>query len=268
MLYNCNRKIAGVLIEQNLGLIAYKLYDLVETYKKTKTGMKKIMPLIKKYYPGRYDDLTPEEFIKLHESKPIEEVYYFNVGCFSDYSPELVDEWMDELGLESQSEILVPEDSVTDLEELKANLSAEEYEKAVKSMKGKMIPVRKKLQVGSLYLEELYHIPTYSNKVTTSMFDVDINPKRDEPILGRGRYRATGQKIGEQELTVLLSRNARQFLSAVRSESAQEDNQMFLNSLLGLGLSVVGSDGYFQGGSSLKSEMNKMKTKFKLKGQK
>lgn len=263
-----NRKIAGVLIEQNLGLIANKIYDLVEDYKRTKTGMKKIMPLVTKYYPGRYDDLTVDEFIKLHESKPIEEVYYFNVGCYSDYSPEKVDVWMDELGLESQSEILVPEETVTDLDELKTNLSEEEYDEVVKNMKGKMVPVGKKLQVGTVYLEELYHIPIYSNKVTTSMYDIDINPKRDEPILGRGRYRLTGQKIGEQELTVLLSRNARQFLSSVRAQTAQEDNQMFLNSLLGLGLSIVGPDGYSQGGSSLKSEMNKMKTKFKLKNQK
>ena len=80
------------------------------------------MPLIKKYYPGRYDTLTPEEFVKLHESKPIEEVYYFNVGCYSDYTPEMVDGWMDELGIESQSEILVPEETVTDLEELKLNI--------------------------------------------------------------------------------------------------------------------------------------------------
>lgn len=263
-----NRKIAGVLIEQNLGLIANKLYELVEDYKRTKTGMKKIMPLIKKYYPGRYDTLTPEEFVKLHESKPIEEVYYFNVGCYSDYTPELVDGWMDELGIESQSEILVPEETVTDLDELKLNLSEEEYDELVKSMKGKMVPVGKKLQVGPLTLMELYHIPIYSNKVTTSMYDVDINSKKDEPILGKGRYRQTGQKIGEQELSVLLSRNARSFLNSARSQTAQEDNQMFLNSLLGLGLSVVGHDGYLQGGSSLKSEMNKMKTKFKLKNQK
>ena len=42
------------------------------------------------------------------------------------------------------------------------------------------------------------------------MYGVDINEKRDEPIMGRGRYRVTGQKIGEMELSVLLSRNAKQ----------------------------------------------------------
>lgn len=258
-----NRKIAGVLIEQNLGLIANKVHSLVDEYKTSAAGKKKILPLVNKYYSDRYADMSVEEFIKLHDSKPIEEIYYFNVGCYSDYTPELVDKWMDELGLESQSEILAPEETVTDLEELKANLSEEEYDEIVKSMKGKLVPIRKKLQVGPLNLLELYHIPTYSNKVTTSMFDADINPKRNEPILGHGRYRETGQKIGEQELAILLSRNNKTFLNSVRAQSAQEDNQTFLNSLLGLGLSVVGDDGYLQGGSSLKSEMKGLKTKFK-----
>lgn len=37
----------------------------------------------------------------------------------------------------------------------------------------------------------------YSNKVTSSMFGVDVNEFKDDPIMGRGRYRQTGQKIGE-----------------------------------------------------------------------
>ena len=59
-----------------------------------------------------------------------------------------------------------------------------------------------------------------------------MNPKRDEPILGRGKDRLTGQKIGEMELSVLLSRNARPFLQKARESTAREDNQIFLNNLL------------------------------------
>ena len=124
------------------------------------------------------------------------------------------------------------------------------------------------LQCGWMTLEELYHIPSYSNKVTTSMYGVDINEKRDEPIMGRGRYRVTGQKIGEMELSVLLSRNAKQFISGSRKDTAREDNQTFLNNLLGLGLTVVDDEGFNQGGSSLKQDLKTMKTKFRLKNQK
>ena len=180
-----NRKIAGVLMEQSLGNCVHRIYDLVEEWKRTKTGQKKIKPLIEKYYPGRYTDLTVDEFIDLHNSKPIEEVYYLEVGCFSDFTPEIVEKWMDELGVESQSEILMPESEVADLGELKEVLSPEEYEKVRSGMTGKFVPVQKKLQCGWMTLEELYHIPSYSNKVTTSMYGVDVSSKRDEPILGK-----------------------------------------------------------------------------------
>lgn len=223
------------------------------------------MPLIKKYYPGRYDKMEVDEFIKLHESKPIEEVYYFNVGCYSDLTQEQVQEWLDELGLESQSEILMPTSDITDLEELKANLSPEEYEKVVRKMKGKYTKVDRPLQCGWMTLEELYHIPSYSNKVTSSLFGVDVSFRKDEPILGHGRYRETGQKINELDLSVLLSRNVRPFLESVRKGTDKEQNQLFLNNLLGLGLTVKTDEGYRQGGSSFRSDIGKMKSKFRLK---
>lgn len=256
-----NRKIAGVLIEEELGLIAHRLHDMVDEYKDDKSKQSKIMPLISKYYP-RYSSYTLDQFLDLHNKKPIEEVYYFTVGCFSKFTPEKVAEWMDELGIESQSEILMPESELTDLKELKDNLPPEEYEKVVSKMKGKFIPVEKKLQCGWMTLEELYHIPSYSSKVTTSLFGVDVNPKRDEPILGKGRYRETGQKIGEMELAVLLSRNARKYINIAREDTAKEQNQMFLNNLLGLGLTVTDSKGYNQGGSRLKEDFTRMKNKY------
>lgn len=260
-----NRKIAGVLLEQSLGNCAHRISDLVEEYKKTATGKKKIMPLMEMYYPGRYSKMTVDEFIKFHEKNPIEEVYYFNVGCYSDYTPEKIQKMMDELGVESQSKILMPQEQVTDLGELKANLSEEEYNLIVDGMRGKFIPIDKPLQCGWMTMQELYHIPSYSSKVTTSFYGVDVDPKRNEPIMGRGKYRVTGQKIGEMELDVLLSRNAKQYIAAARKDTAKEDNQMFLNNLLGLGLTVSDDKGYNQGGSDLKARMTRMKTKFRLK---
>lgn len=253
-------------MEFALGNIAHRLHDLVDEYKKTKTGQKKIKPLLEKYYPGRFDSMTTEEIINRHNSSPIEEMYYFNVGCFSTkFTPELVNEWSDELGVESQSKILMPENELTDLDELKENLDPEEYEQVVKNITGKFIEVDKPLMTGYMCLEELYHIPSYSNKVTTSLYGVDVNPRRDEPILGRGRYRLTGQKIDEMSLSVLLSRNAKKFIESTRKDTATEDNQLFLNNLLGLGLTVVDDKGFNQGGSSLKKELNDLKVKFRRK---
>lgn len=142
-----------------MGAIANHLHDEVERLKKTATGRKKIMPLINKYYEGRYKNLTVEEFIKLHETSKMEDVYGFKVGCFSKYTPAMIQEWMDELGVSTQAEVLMPEKDLTDLDELKANLSPDEYQKVVNSMEGKFIKVDKPLMTGVMHLERLYHMP-------------------------------------------------------------------------------------------------------------
>lgn len=67
------------------------------------------------------------------------------------------------------------------------------------------------------------------------------------------------------ELAVLLSRNAKQFIENARKDTAKEDNQMFLNNLLGLGLTVVDEKGYNQGGSNLKKNLEALKVKFRRK---
>ena len=264
-----NRKIPSVLLESSLSNIAYRIHDLVDKYKETKTGKTKIMPMINKYYPGRYDRLDVEDFIKLHDKSRVEDVYYFNVGSYSTkFTPELVEKWSSELGVTSQSKILMPSKDLSDLDELKAELSAEEFEKVTKEMDGKYTEVDKPLMCGYMHIEELYHIPTYSNKVTSSLFGVDINERRDSPIMGKGKYRTTGQKIGEMELSAYLARSARSFISETRKDTAREDNQTFLNNLLGLGLTVSDGQGYNQGGSALKTKLNQMKVKFRLKNQK
>jgi hypothetical protein len=220
------------------------------------------MPLVNKYYEGRYKDLTVEQFIDLHEHSKLEDVYGFKVGCFSKFTPAKIQEWMDELGVSTQSEVLMPETELTDLGELKENLSPEEYEATVKEMAGKFIKVEKPLMTGQMVMERLYHMPQYSNKVTTDMQD----QRKADPIAGRGRYRKTGQSIGEMELSVLLSRSSKKFIEASRQGVEREFNQRFLDNLLGLGMMVVDDKGYGQGGSNLKDSLNKMKTKYRLKG--
>ena len=256
-----NRKIPSVISEVALGNCAHKIHDLVEVYKKTAAGKKKILPLVTKIYPGRFDNLTVDDFITLHNSSRLEDVYYFNVGCYSKYNPEKIQKIMDELGVTTQAEVYLPETDVTDLEELKENLPKEEYDKVVESMKGKFKKVEKPLMAGYVTIEHLYHIPSYSNKVSS---DLVPNIKNAEPISGRGRYRVDGQKIGEIELAALLSRNAKKFIRTYREHSEKELNQRFLDNLLGLGLMVVDDKGYAMGGSALKTSMNAMKRKYGL----
>lgn len=191
-----NRKIPSVNMEQLLSSCAVKIHDLVEERKDNPKQKDSIMNLMKKYYPGRYDSMDVDEFIKYHETHRLEDVYYFNVGSFSTkFTPKLIDEWADELGVTPQSKILIPTKTVSDLKELKESLSEKEYDEVVKGLEGKYTAIDKPLSCGPMNLIELYHIPTYSNKVTSSMFGIDVNEYKDSPIMGRGKYRMTGQKI-------------------------------------------------------------------------
>lgn len=186
-----NRKIPAVILENQLGLIAHHLHDKVDELKKTKTGQKQIKPLLKKYYGNRFEGMEVEEIIRQHENSPISEIYYFNVGSYSKYTPELVEGWMDELGLKSQLKTMIPADQLIDWEEVEESLGKEEADKLREEKKGKFQEVDKPLQAGYMTLERLYHIPSYSNKVSSSMFYRDVNPKNGQPIMGRGKYRLT-----------------------------------------------------------------------------
>lgn len=180
-------------MESLLGSCIHKIYNLVESYKSTKEGKEKIMPLIEKYYPGRYTNMTVDEFIDLHNKSKIEDVYYINVGSYSrKYTPQFIEQMAAELDVEPQNKILMPADTIADTEELKNELSEDEYKEMIKSMEGKYVPVDKPLTVGYMTLLQLYHIPMYSNKVTSSLFSQDINEWKDSPIMGRGAYRKTG----------------------------------------------------------------------------
>lgn len=261
-----NRKIPSVISELALGNCAVKAHDLVDEYKKTAAGRKKIMPLLNKLYPGRYDKMDVDKFIKLHEKSKVEDVYYFNVGCFSKYTPEKIQKMMDYLGVTMDSDVYLPETDMADLEELKRELPPEEYEEIVKNMKGNFRKVKKPLMAGNVNMLLLYHIPSYSNKVTS---DLVQSAKRQEPIFGRGRFNKNeGEKIGEMELNALLARNVKKFIHSYRETSEREQNQRFLDHLMALGFMVVDNKGYAQGGSALKTSIENMKKKYGLRDKK
>lgn len=187
-----NRKIPSVIMETAMGNIAIKLHDNVQEMRKTVRGRKQIMPMINKYYENRYENLSVDEFLDLVDKNPIEDVFSFKVGCFSKYSPSIIKEWMNELGVSTQSKVLMPRSELTDLEALKEAMTDDEYNEFVKSIENEYVEVEQPLMSGMMTMEKLYHMPKYSNKVTTDMTD----NRYGEPLMGRGRYRSEGQKIG------------------------------------------------------------------------
>jgi DNA-directed RNA polymerase beta subunit len=183
-----NRKIPSVIMETAMGNIAIKLHDNVQEMRKTVRGRKQIMPMINKYYENRYENLSVDEFLDLVDKNPIEDVFSFKVGCFSKYSPSIIKEWMNELGVSTQSKVLMPRSELTDLEALKEAMTEDEYNEFVKSIENEYVEVEQPLMSGMMTMEKLYHMPKYSNKVTTDMTD----NRYGEPLMGRGRYRSEG----------------------------------------------------------------------------
>ena len=183
-----NRKIPSVIMETAMGNIAIKLHDNVQEMRKTVRGRKQIMPMINKYYENRYENLSVDEFLDLVDKNPIEDVFSFKVGCFSKYSPSIIKEWMNELGVSTQSKVLMPRSELTDLEALKEAMTDNEYNEFVKSIENEYVEVEQPLMSGMMTMEKLYHMPKYSNKVTTDMTD----NRYGEPLMGRGRYRSEG----------------------------------------------------------------------------
>jgi RNA polymerase rpb2, domain 6 len=183
-----NRKIPSVIMETAMGNIAIKLHDNVQEMRKTVRGRKQIMPMINKYYENRYENLSVDEFLDLVDKNPIEDVFSFKVGCFSKYSPSIIKEWMNELGVSTQSKVLMPRSELTDLEALKEAMTDDEYNEFVKSIENEYVEVEQPLMSGMMTMEKLYHMPKYSNKVTTDMTD----NRYGEPLMGRGRYRSEG----------------------------------------------------------------------------
>ena len=134
-----NRKIPSVIMETAMGNIAIKLHDNVQEMRKTVRGRKQIMPMINKYYENRYENLSVDEFLDLVDKNPIEDVFSFKVGCFSKYSPSIIKEWMNELGVSTQSKVLMPRSELTDLEALKEAMTDDEYNEFVKSIENEYV---------------------------------------------------------------------------------------------------------------------------------
>ena len=71
-------------MENLLGNIAHRIYDIVEERKNDPKKKDSILPLVQKYYAGRFDNMTLDEFIDHHNNNKLEDVYYFNVAYQSE----------------------------------------------------------------------------------------------------------------------------------------------------------------------------------------
>ena len=140
-----NRKIPSQIMEIFLSNIAIKLHENVESMKNG--HMDEIMPMINKYYGTKFKDMSVQDFIKMHNERGMD-IYSFDVGCFSHFTPELIQKWGEELGVSTMADVEMPEKELVDLDELKKELPEDEYNEYVKSLEGKFTKVGKPLMSG------------------------------------------------------------------------------------------------------------------------
>jgi DNA-directed RNA polymerase beta subunit len=183
------RKIPSVVMETGLSNVAVRLYEIVTEM--INTGRKdEILPLLNKYYDKKFQKMRITEFLRKYKEQGLN-LFSFDVGCFSKYTPEIIQKWMNELGVSTSSEVEIPALEAADLDALKDAMSEEEFESYKESLKGKYVKIDRPLMYGYNYIIKLYHVPEAANKVTSDMND----NKYGQPILGGGKYRREGELV-------------------------------------------------------------------------
>lgn len=151
------RKIPSVIMEVGLSNCANRIFEIVTDM--INTGRKdEILPLLNKYYDKKFQKMRITEFLRKYKEQGLN-LFSFDVGCFSKYTPELIQQWMKELGVSTSSEVEMPALDAADLDSLKEALPEDEFESYKESLKGKYVKIDRPLMYGYQYMIKLYHVP-------------------------------------------------------------------------------------------------------------
>jgi DNA-directed RNA polymerase beta subunit len=189
-------------------------------------------------YGNRFKNMTDEEFIKYHNLKGLF-AYQMEVGFFSKVSYEQTLEWMKMLNISETDKVFCPDVVIVETEDGVRGFSPESF----KSYKGKgtyklyeLGELESECVAGTEYIMKLWKQASYDGKVTSELLE------STEPIMGRGKYRFEGQKIGEMELWVLIGNGIERFLHD-QSDTLRTSQYQFLNELLLSGYYIEDNQG-------------------------
>lgn len=229
-----SRKNVSQLYEVNLNNCIDKIYEIVGQ-KLNENDYDGIRRFTKEYYGDRFVKLTDEEIRRAYDAGIIS--FQMEVGCYSKLSYETVIKWMKDLKVEEGEYAFIP-DVVIYEDENGTKVCSPEYA-AEHDIKGKTHELgftEEPVIFGQSYMYKLYHAADYSGKVTSSI------KTSNEPVMGRGLYRNTGQKIGEMEYWGLLSSGTTSFLTRDK-QMIEEGENTFLQELLLSGFVLTDSLG-------------------------
>lgn len=231
---------AGVLSRQNISQIyevaltkcIEAIFTRVTEYVKS-NDIDGVKEFLRRFYKNKFDSLSNQEFYELYNSRGIF-MFKMDIGFFSDIKFETIKEWMDYLGVKDVDTIYCPDVVICETKDGIKGYPMKGYMRS----EGETPKFHElgycdgELVTGKEYMYKLYHSGDYSGKVTST------NMTGSEPIMGRGHYRADGQKIGEMELWIMLESGTERFVQE-QSPDMVKSQYVFLNQLLQAGYTIT-----------------------------
>lgn len=230
-----SRKNPSQLYELILTKIIYKIYDDIGNL----ISSNKISEA-KKYtqalYGNKFLSLSDKDFIDKYNKGVTE--FKINVGSYSKLNYNFIKKLMKLYNVKEKNHIYAPDIIIEDpSRDSKRCYSPEEYKSTGARHKLHELGfIEGEVETGSEYMMKLYHAADYSGKVTSSVKD------SDQPLMGKGLYRESGQKIGEMEIWSLLSHGAEGILKYGESDRLRSQYS-FLTELMLAGYVLLDPEG-------------------------
>lgn len=225
-----HRKNLSQLYECALSKVIKKIYNLVSDLV-TDGRISEAKKLLSKYnviYRGKFDNMSDKEFVDNHNKLGVF-AYRMEVGFFSKVSYDTILEWMKDLQIEETEKIFLPDVCIFErAKEGRKVCLLSEYEAQpgdTQVRKFELGYTDQPCVTGSEYYLKLWKRADYDGKVTSEVLD------SEEPVMGRGKYRYTGQKIGEMEQWILMETGIEKFVQD-QSDTMKTSQYLFLNELL------------------------------------
>jgi hypothetical protein len=224
-----HRKNISQLYECALSKIIFKLNERVTTLveKGDISTAKALLNKFKDIYKDKFSELTDEEFATQFRE---EGVYFLRmpVGFFSKVTYDQVLSWLKDLGIEESDKIYCPDVTICETKQGLKAFESSQYKKGEDHMNVKSYELgycEQPCITGHEYMMKLWKQASYDGKVTSEVLDTD------QPVMGKGKYRFEGQKIGEMELWILIGSGIESFVQK-QSETMKSSQYLFLNELL------------------------------------
>lgn len=178
-------------------------------------------------YDDKFSKLSDQEFIEQHRTQGIG-LYQMRVGFFSRISYDQMLEWMKFLNVNESEQVFLPDVVIVETKQGLKGFLKDKYVPQPDHRNKKVYELgycEQPVVTGNEYIMKLWKQASYDGKVTNEVMDTE------EPVMGRGKYRFTGQSIGEMESWILLETGSEEFLTK-QSETMKTSQYQFLNELL------------------------------------